>query len=182
MLTKEEIDNNKNEIIELLKSTNRDGIDKVIDFLNKSGYFYLYGSFNHHTYKGGLAEHSLGVYRVAKKFNKNCNEDSVIICALLHDICKTKYNFPEGVEYHGHGSKSVAILEDFLNFKLTDEERRAIRFHMKGNIQKYILEEGEEYAKAKQEDLRRLIYKSDKVDAGRYSGTKQNLMWNLIRC
>lgn len=182
MLTKEEIYKNKDEIISLLKSTEREGIDRVIDFLNHSGYFHLYGSFHHHTYNGGLAEHSLGVYKLAKKFNTNCDEKSIIISALLHDICKTKYNFPEGVEYKGHGSKSVAILEDFLKFKLTDEERRAIRFHMKGNVQRYMLEEGEEYAKAKQEDLRKLIYKSDKIDAGRYSGAKQNLMWKLIHC
>lgn len=182
MLTKEKIYENKDEIITLLKSTNRDGIDNVIDFLNNSGYFHLYGSFNHHTYKGGLAEHSLGVYKLAKKFNKNCNEDSVIICSLLHDICKTKYNFPEGVEYKGHGSKSVAIIEDFIKFKLTEEERLAIRFHMKGNIQRYILEEGENYEKAKKSDLRNLIYKCDKIDAGRYNGILQNVMWKTIKC
>jgi HD superfamily phosphohydrolase YqeK len=182
MLTKEKIYENKDEIITLLKSTNRDGIDNVIDFLNNSGYFHLYGSFNHHTYKGGLAEHSLGVYKLAKKFNKNCNEDSVIICSLLHDICKTKYNFPEGVEYKGHGSKSVAIIEDFIKFKLTEEERLAIRFHMKGNIQRYILEEGEDYEKAKKSDLRNLIYKCDKIDAGRYNGILQNVMWKTIKC
>lgn len=182
MLTKEKIYENKDEIITLLKSTNRDGIDNVIDFLNNSGYFHLYGSFNHHTYNGGLAEHSLGVYKLAKKFNKNCNEDSVIICSLLHDICKTKYNFPEGVEYKGHGSKSVAIIEDFIKFKLTEEERLAIRFHMKGNIQRYILEEGEDYEKAKKSDLRNLIYKCDKIDAGRYNGILQNVMWKTIKC
>lgn len=182
MLTDEKIQENKENIISLLKSTQREGIDDVIKFLNKSGYFYLYGSFKHHTYKGGLAEHSLGTYKVAKKFNKTCDENSVIIASLLHDICKTKYNFPEGVEYHGHGSKSVAILEDFLSFKLTDEERRAIRFHMKGNPQRYILEEGEEYLKAKKENLRNLIYKSDKIDAGCYSDFKQKIMWDLIPC
>lgn len=181
MLTDEKIYENKNEIISLLKSTNREGIDDVIDFLNKSGYFYLYGSFNHHTYKGGLAEHSLGVYKLAKKFNDNCNEDSIIICSLLHDICKTKYKFPEGVEYKGHGKKSVLIIEDFIKFKLTEDERLAIRFHMKGNIQRYILEEGEDYAKAKKSDLRNLIYKCDKIDAGRYNGMLQNVMWRAIK-
>lgn len=180
MLTDDEIKENKERVISLLKSTNREGIDKVINFLYKSGYFYLYGSFRHHKYKGGMAEHSLGVYDLAKKFNNGCDENSIIICSLLHDICKTKYKFPEGVEYHGHGSKSVAILEDFLGFKLTDEERRAIRFHMKGNPEKYMLEEGEEYTKAKKENLRNLIYKSDKIDAGRYTGLMQKIMWNNI--
>lgn len=180
MLTNDEINENKNEIIALLKSTNRDGIGNVIDFLNKSGYFYVYGSFNHHTYKGGLAEHSLGVYRLAEKFNNTCDKDSVIICALLHDICKTKYNFPEGVEYVGHGKKSVSIIEDFIKFKLTEDERLAIRFHMKGNIQRYIMEEGEDYEKARNSDLRNLIYKCDKIDAGRYDGILQNIIWNTI--
>lgn len=181
MLTDEEIKNNKNEIIELLKSTNREGIDKVINFLYKSGYFYLYGSFKHHAYRGGLAEHSLGVYKLAEKFNNGCNLDGVIISSLLHDICKTKYDFTEGVEYKGHGSKSIAILEDFLNFKLTDEERIAIRFHMRTKLREYF-DDYEEYKKAKQSDLRKLIYKCDKIDAGRYDGIFKNVMWNLIPC
>ena len=182
MLTNEEIYENKNEIISLLKSTNREGIDKVIDFLNKSGYFYLYGSFKHHTYKGGLAEHSLGVYRLSEKFNDGCREDSVIISSLLHDICKTLYNFPEGVEYKGHGSKSVAIIEDFIKFKLTDDERAAIRFHMRTNLKRDTLNEGWDYEAAKNSSLRKLIYKCDKIDAGGYNGFMQNVMYGIIPC
>lgn len=179
-MNEECIEKNKNEIISLLESTNREGIDRVIEFLNKSGYFYLYGSFNHHKYKGGLAEHSLGVYKIALKFNRNCDKNSVIISSLLHDICKTKYAFPDGIEYKGHGSKSVAILEDYLSFKLTDEERRAIRFHMHGDIKRWLREEKYEYLKARKEELRTLIYKSDKIDAGGYEDSRQRYVWNFL--
>ena len=57
----------KNRIIELLKSTDRERIDKVIDYLElKSDYFIAPASTAFHgNYPGGLAEHSLNVYNVA---------------------------------------------------------------------------------------------------------------------
>ena len=180
-MIEEYVEKNKNEIISLLESTNREGIDRVIKFLLDSEFFTTYGSRSHHNYYGGLAEHSLGVYKIAKKFNEGCDKNSVIICSLLHDICKSRYVFPDGVEYKGHGSKSVAILEDYLSFKLTDEERRAIRFHMKGDIERWLREERDDYLTAKREELRSLIYKSDKLDAGGYGEYKQNFMWNFLR-
>lgn len=178
VLSREEILKNRNEIIELLKSTNRKGIHKVIYFLDHSGYFWLYGSFKHHTYKGGLAEHSLGVCKNALKHSDGCSRESVIIAGLLHDICKTKYEFPEEVkdEYaNGHGSKSVKIIENFIKFELTDEERRAIRFHMKQSGRHYDFDE--EWELAKNERLRSIIHTADCFDAGDYSDS----MYPLIR-
>ena len=59
----------KAKIIELLKATERERIDKVIDYLeNKSDYFIAPASTAFHgNYAGGLAEHSLNVYNVAMK-------------------------------------------------------------------------------------------------------------------
>ena len=92
----------KNRIIELLKSTERERIDKVIDYLeNKSDFFTAPASTAFHgNYPGGLAEHSLNVYEVAMKVKKAMVEmkselidripdESVAIVALLHDLCKT---------------------------------------------------------------------------------------------
>lgn len=92
----------KTKIIELLKATERDRIDKVIDYLeNKSDYFTAPASTAFHgNYEGGLAEHSLNVYNVAMRVKAamvgmkpeladRIPDESIAIVALLHDLCKT---------------------------------------------------------------------------------------------
>ena len=145
----------KEEIIKLLKSTNREGIDKVIEFMEKSDFFTAPASTRFHgAYEGGLAAHSFKVYEILKYKIKNNIEDiqvpeeSIIISALLHDICKANYyktdyrnaknSFGEWekVPYYtiddtipyGHGEKSVMMLTEYI--KLTPEEKYAIRWHM----------------------------------------------------
>ena len=88
----------KEEIIQLLKSTNREGIDKVIEYMENSDYFTAPASTRFHgAYEGGLAEHSYKVYEILKHKVENCvkeikiPEESIIIVSLLHDICKTNY-------------------------------------------------------------------------------------------
>jgi predicted HD phosphohydrolase len=151
--TQEELLKQREEIIELLRSTNREGIETLIKFLDKSKYFFCWGSFRHHEYVGGLAEHSLQVCKIAlDEWKGGCEKDSIIIASLLHDICKVMYEFPEERGYYGHGSKSVQILEDYLNFKLTDEEWRAIRFHMGSKSYLRNEELAHEYEKAQKEE------------------------------
>lgn len=92
----------KTKIIELLKATERERIDKVIDYLqNKSDYFTAPASTTFHgNYPGGLAEHSLNVYNVAMRIKtvmiemnpelaNRINNESIAIVTLLHDLCKT---------------------------------------------------------------------------------------------
>ncbi len=92
----------KNKIIELLQATERDRIDKVIDYLvNKSDYFTAPASTAFHgNYAGGLAEHSFNVYNVAMKLKaamvemkpelaSRLSDESIAIVTLLHDLCKT---------------------------------------------------------------------------------------------
>lgn len=92
----------KTQIIELLKATERERIDKVIDYLNnKSDYFNAPASTAFHgNYPGGLAEHSLNVYNVAMRVKvamiemkpelaDRIPDESIAIVALLHDLCKT---------------------------------------------------------------------------------------------
>ena len=82
----------------LLRSTERENIDKVIAELEKLGFFDAPASRkDHNSFSGGLVAHSLNVYRVAKDISlAMCNinpdlevsDDSLIIASLLHDICK----------------------------------------------------------------------------------------------
>ena len=121
-----------NELIEryesLLKSTNRDGIDKLIEFIRKSDFYTAPASTRfHNCHEGGLLEHSLNVFDClynkvkstdvfkntlsdsAKEFwDTDDFENTIVIVALLHDLCKM---FMYEVEmknkkiYSDHGSK-----------------------------------------------------------------------------
>ena len=136
----------KEEFIKLLQETNREGMDKLIEFLEASDFFKAPASTRYHgNWEGGLLEHSMKVYEILK--TKTEDSDSVKIVGLLHDICKTNYyktdyrnakvngNW-EQVPYYtvednipfGHGEKSVMMLSEFI--KLTPEEKYAIRWHM----------------------------------------------------
>ena len=143
----------KEQIIDLLKSTNREGMDNLIDFLEKSDFFKAPASTRFHgDHEGGLAEHSFKVYEILKEKVKiaglDIPEETVIISALLHDICKTNfykidyrnaknslgvwekvpyYTIEDTIPY-GHGEKSVMMLTEYI--KLTNNEKYAIRWHM----------------------------------------------------
>lgn len=145
----------KEEFIKLLESTKREGMEEVINFLEKSDFFKAPASTRFHgDYEGGLAEHSMKVYEILKEKVKTASiqidtpEESLIIMALLHDICKANYYKVdyrnaknslgewEKVPYYtvddtipyGHGEKSVMMLTEYI--KLTNEEKYAIRWHM----------------------------------------------------
>ena len=179
--TREQLLKQREEIISLLRSTKRDGIEQLIKFLDKSQYFFCWGSYKHHTYVGGLAEHSLQVCKIAlEENNGKCDPNSIIIAALLHDICKVNYEFPEEKGYYGHGTKSVQILEDYLGFKLTDEEWRAIRFHMGSKA--FLRDENieREFSKAKNEELWYLVHTSDCLSCGNYPKVMRSTVKGII--
>ena len=119
----------------------------------------------HLSVSGGLLQHSLNVldalrdslranedgtysYMVAGKNVATITEESMIIMALLHDLCKTNFyavvmkwrkdknnkweqyetfEVDDKVPY-GHGEKSVMMIEEYM--KLQPVERYAIRWHM----------------------------------------------------
>lgn len=86
-LTIEECDNNKAIIVALLHKTRRRGVEEVIHYLCESGFFVVSSSINrHHNWRGGLAQHCLGVYLTAKEHGEGLPEDSLIIAGLLHDM------------------------------------------------------------------------------------------------
>ena len=145
----------KEQFIELLRSTKREGIEDLINFIEKTDFFKAPASTRFHgDYEGGLLEHSMKVYEILKhKANNNIMkmefaEDTLIIIGLLHDICKVNfykvdyrnaknergewekvpyYTVEDTIPY-GHGEKSVMMLTEYI--KLTSEEKYAIRWHM----------------------------------------------------
>lgn len=145
----------KEEFIKLLRSTNREGIEEVIQFLDKSDFYKAPASTRFHgSHEGGLLEHSMKVYEILKSnvqnavVDLNASDDTLIIIALLHDICKVNYYKTdyrnaknergewEKVPYYtvedtipyGHGEKSVMMITEYM--KLTVEEKYCIRWHM----------------------------------------------------
>jgi hypothetical protein len=146
------ISKQKAEFLAILTSVKRD-TSKVVEFLESSSFFTDPASGRYHNaFKGGLVDHSLNVYYLleakVKLFDFDFDHDTLIICALLHDICKTgNYNIKEcwrkdannrwegyvGYGYNedpfpaGHGEKSVMMLTEMLS--LTREEMLAIRWH-----------------------------------------------------
>lgn len=155
--------NQKEQFVDILASTGRKGIDQVLQKLEESGFFEAPASSKFHlSCKGGLLQHSLNVYEAASflrdqacqrdpELDNLLPKDSVAICSLLHDVCKTDI-YKEGilsrknaegywekyvgyqVDYTagmplGHGEKSVILLLSW-GLELTPEEMLAIRWHM----------------------------------------------------
>ncbi len=145
----------KDKFIELLRSTNREGIEDLISFLEKTDFFKAPASTRFHgAYECGLVEHSLKVYEILdykvkhNVIDMQVSDDSVKLVALLHDICKLNfykvdyrnaknalgewekvpyYTVDDTIPY-GHGEKSVMMITEYI--KLTPEEKYSIRWHM----------------------------------------------------
>lgn len=85
----------KEKITELLLSTNREGMNKLVEHMEEGGVFTAPCSTRYHLSKeGGLAEHSLNVYENALRISGGLGRpeeflrDSLIIASLLHDLGK----------------------------------------------------------------------------------------------
>lgn len=151
--------NAKEEYLNLLKSVKREGVDKLIAWLEKSDFFTAPASTKtHNAFEGGLCEHSLNVYNRYKNLldneygdnrAKTIDDETIILCSLLHDVCKANFykvdyknvkvdgNWVQKPVYivddslpYGHGEKSVYIASGFV--RLTREEAMIINWHMGG--------------------------------------------------
>ena len=78
-------------IVAILEKINRPGMGQVIDYMRKSNYATARCN-SHHTYKGGLVDHSLEVYNLMLERRGNISEESIAICAFLHDLGRVKYD------------------------------------------------------------------------------------------
>ena len=137
----------------------RDGADNFLNYLLKTDFFTAPASTRFHgSHEGGLLEHSLNVYhclkdylerdRTKQLYRMNYSEETIALCALLHDVCKVNFYKTdyrnaknergewEKVPYYtiddtlpyGHGEKSVYIISAYM--RLTRDEAFAIRYHM----------------------------------------------------
>lgn len=114
--------NIQDEVIKLLLSTERKGIEDLIQWLFENEFFTSPASIEHHgAYKGGLAKHSYNVYLLLFFFTSLVDiavlnqvvdiavlnqvnaagqrplplvQDNLIIAALLHDVCKAGAYIP----------------------------------------------------------------------------------------
>ena len=150
-----------------LAKVKRPGMDKLLEYIQKSDFYKAPASTKYHlACPGGLLQHSLNVldalrgllswrsdgnweYRAAGKVVDTIPDDSVIMMALLHDICKTHFYGTstrnqkndatgkwEKVPFYtvndmmplGHGPKSAMIIKQYTT--LTSQELYAIWHHM----------------------------------------------------
>ena len=114
----------KEEFISLLRSTNREGIEEVIQFLEKSDFYKAPASTRFHgSFEGGLLEHSMKVYEILKhKVNyRNAKNER-------GEWEKVPYYTVDDTIPYGHGEKSVMMITEYM--KLTVEEKYCIRWHM----------------------------------------------------
>ena len=150
-----------------LAKVKRPGMDKLLEYIQKSDFYKAPASTKYHlAVPSGLLQHSLNVldalrgllswrsdgvweYRAAGKVVDTIPDDSVIMMALLHDICKTHFYGTstrnvknettgrwEKVPFYtvndmmplGHGPKSAMIIKQYTT--LTTMEMYAIWHHM----------------------------------------------------
>ena len=139
----------KTQFLQLLRSTNRQGVENVIAWLNQSDFFEAPASTMFHgNYAGGLLEHSMNVALLANDIREmmirrkpeivnQVSRENIIIAALLHDICKanvyqkaTKYRKDKNNAWETYDSYNVDYSELPLGLQLTNDEILAIRWHM----------------------------------------------------
>lgn len=155
----------KDQFIEIYQQNiTRPGADKLLAWMETTDFFEAPASTRFHLSRpGGLVEHSIHVYyRLRDLFVEERQrkenfafielskeeEETIAVCALLHDICKANFYAVEmrnrkneqgrWEQYpfyivddqlpYGHGEKSVYVISGFM--KLTREEAMAIRWHM----------------------------------------------------
>lgn len=125
----------------LLSKVERPGMQELLEWLDTSGFYFAPASTRFHgSYEGGLIDHSLNVYEtlvsMSNSMNFGLSNDSMIISALLHDVCKADLYYKEGNKYmtnrqalaEGHGQRSVMMIKKFMELKV--DEEAAIRMHM----------------------------------------------------
>lgn len=120
MLTEEQIKQNKEKFIELVKSISIEGanIDGLISFLEGSDFFTAPASTQYHnSYEGGLCEHSLNVYSNLLKIVDNFAMEHSIVKTTTEDGMEVEENIVKP-RYSLDTLKIVGLLHDLskVNF------------------------------------------------------------------
>ena len=155
-MTEKQIWDNAKRFEELLEDTGRRGVEDMLSWLRGTDFYKAPSSTVYHLAEpGGLCQHSLNVYRRAiqeyelrEQDYPGITFDSIVITALLHDVCKansyTTYSrnvkdengkwqsvqaYKRADTYPlGHGEKSLYLV--CRNIDLSADEAMAIRWHM----------------------------------------------------
>lgn len=123
----------REEIYSLFEKVGAINVGRLLRYLDSSGFFYRPSSANrHHNFPGGLAEHSLGTFRIIEEWNcmtpderqnselykrflynkqvtcdilkEKMNYDDMVIAAICHDLCKAKHYYMVGRVIKSHNS------------------------------------------------------------------------------
>lgn len=123
----------REEIYSLFEKVEAINVGRLPRYLDSSGFFYRPSSANrHHNFPGGLAEHSLGTFRIIEEWNcmtpderqnselyikflhnkqltcdilkEKMNYDDMVIAAICHDLCKAKHYYMVGRVIKSHNS------------------------------------------------------------------------------
>jgi hypothetical protein len=87
----------QSDFIEEAKVIKRIGIDVLLDYLKEETDFYTAPASSkfHGAHEAGLLLHSLTVYDIMKGIDEmldlNLPKESIAICGLFHDVCKTNF-------------------------------------------------------------------------------------------
>jgi len=114
----------RSHIESLLRATKRDGVEDLLLYMKKRG-FYTKPCGEHHPMKGGLAWHSLEVLLgVIKENEYDIPLSSIVIVSLLHKANLLAKETPQNME----GSTAVTIITKNAHFELLPAEKEAILF------------------------------------------------------
>lgn len=154
----------KEEFVKIFtENINRDGAKELLDYLvdeKKCDFFTAPASTRYHgAYEGGLAEHSLNVYKCLKdylsrdkikeEFGLSFSDETIAIVALLHDMCKiniyktsmrnvkdessgqwTKVPYYQFEDKLPYGHGEKSVYMISGYIRLSRDEAFAIRYHM----------------------------------------------------
>lgn len=132
------------------KYVKRDGVDEFLSNLENNGFYTAWASTSFHcNYEGGLAEHTYNVMNyaleLADRFNSNVSRESIVLCAVCHDVGKAYGYYVDNTLKSGklsgtkpkkinpelmiknHAMRSLNIVSRF--FDLTESEKVCIMCH-----------------------------------------------------
>lgn len=107
-MTTQEIEANKERYINMCRENiQREGLENVLSYLEKTDFFVAPSSSNYHlNEEGGLCKHSMNVFETAcniyetiaagaikdgkSPFTAEVSKESIAIATLFHDLCKVK--------------------------------------------------------------------------------------------
>lgn len=144
---KQSIQECKEEFLQLLRSTGREGVEDVIEELEKMGFFAAPASAGHHlNVEGGLVVHSLntckaalaiweGMKQLEPSLETEVKRESIIIASLLHDVCKSdiyKRSVKKRKNALGQWEDSEGYKVTYKNFPMGHGEKSLVQILLCG--------------------------------------------------